>query len=310
MTSRRSASVGLLIGVVVFCLSLVQVRAMTSVNYRINWDSVNSGGEDTSSSTNYRLRDTVGEQATGNSTSSNYALSAGYRVGDVDITSLSFSIGTQENTTQTPFSAFSSGSKSVIVGSVASFSVGDMIGVVENEGLSQVIAVGRIESIGGLTITVDSWNGSPNVISGTPSGGNDYVYRMNGYVAQLGTLGVSVGKTSLTATRVRSDAGSGYSVYVNDDGNLRYTTSTYILDVADGSVSIGSEEYGAQVFGYMATGTGSDFGFSTTTRVIQSSSSTASIEERVGLVYKATISSITPSGNYSHVVYYTVTANY
>ena len=48
--------------------------AMTSTNYLINWDSINSGGDDVSSSTNYRLRDTVGEQATGFSTSTLYSL--------------------------------------------------------------------------------------------------------------------------------------------------------------------------------------------------------------------------------------------
>lgn len=300
----------LLFAVAFFGLSLAQVRAMTSTNYTIGWDSINSGGEDTSSSTNFRLRDTVGEQATGYSTSTSYTLSAGYRVGDQDIAVLSFNIGTQENSTQTSFSAFSTSSKTVVVASVASFSIGDLIGVVENEGLSEIVGIGRIEEIAGLTITVDSWDGSPNSISGTPSGGDDYVYRMNGYSAQLGTLSASTGKTSITSTRVRSNASNGYTVYVNDDGNLRYTSSTYILDVSDGTVTIGSEEYGGRVFGSMATGTGSDFAFTTTTRVIQSSSSTAVFEERVGLVYKASISPITPAGSYSHIVTYTITPNY
>jgi hypothetical protein len=52
---------------------------MGSSNYRIDSDSVNSGGLDISSSTNYGLLDTVGEVGTGFSSSTNYNIYAGYR---------------------------------------------------------------------------------------------------------------------------------------------------------------------------------------------------------------------------------------
>jgi hypothetical protein len=51
----------------------------SSTNYRIQSDSINSGGLDLSTSTNYRLRDSIGEMATGDATSTNYNLHAGYR---------------------------------------------------------------------------------------------------------------------------------------------------------------------------------------------------------------------------------------
>jgi len=50
-----------------------------SANYRIEMDSINAGGLDVSSSTNYRLKDTIGEIATGDASSTNYNLHAGYR---------------------------------------------------------------------------------------------------------------------------------------------------------------------------------------------------------------------------------------
>jgi len=53
--------------------------AMTSTTYRIDADSINSGGRDISTSTNYDLADTIGEIATGISTSTNYQVNAGYR---------------------------------------------------------------------------------------------------------------------------------------------------------------------------------------------------------------------------------------
>ena len=283
---------------------------MNSSNFTIPWDSVNSGGDDISSSTNFSMRDTIGEQATGDSSSTNFSLQAGYRVGDTTFTALSFVIGTEEATTRTAYSAFSSSTKTVTVASVASFSVGDILGVVENEGLSERIAVGKITNILGLVITVDQWDGQPALISAVPSGGDDVVYRMNGSTAALGTLTPVSGKTSFTATQVTSDAQNGYTVSVSDDGNLRVSTSTFIVNVSDGAVSIGAEEYGAQVFGSSATGTGSDFAFTTSTRSIQHSDTTTVSAERVGLVYKAAISVSTPSGNYSHNVFYTLTPNY
>jgi hypothetical protein len=52
---------------------------MTSENY-INWlDSINFGGEETSFSTNYKLRDTMGEIGTGILESTNYRSLVGFR---------------------------------------------------------------------------------------------------------------------------------------------------------------------------------------------------------------------------------------
>jgi hypothetical protein len=295
----------------ILCFAIVSpVFAMDSTNYQINWDSVNSGGDDSSSSTNYRMRDTVGEQGTGFSSSTLYRLSAGYRVGDQDENSLTFSLGTQENVTKTSYTSFSSSTKEVTVSSVASFSIGDLIGVVENEGLNQQAVVGRIFSINGLIIGVDQWDGATGTVSGTPAGGDDFVYRLNGNLAELGILSPLVGKTSITATTVSSNALNGYVVNVSDDGDLRYGTSTFIANVADGTVTLGAEEYGAQVFGAVATSTGSDFGFSSTTQRDIQERATTTLLDRVALVYKASISSATAAGNYSHVVYYRVTARY
>lgn len=51
---------------------------MSSTHYMISADSINTGGDSYSTSTNYDLGDTVGEVGTGYSTSTNYQVSAGY----------------------------------------------------------------------------------------------------------------------------------------------------------------------------------------------------------------------------------------
>ncbi len=56
----------------------VSFAQMESTNYIISQDSINVGGE-LSSSTNYKLEDTAGEIATGDISSSNYELRAGYQ---------------------------------------------------------------------------------------------------------------------------------------------------------------------------------------------------------------------------------------
>ena len=52
---------------------------MGSSTYKIQSDSINVGGEDTSGSTAYKLQDTAGEVGTGDSASTNYKMRAGYR---------------------------------------------------------------------------------------------------------------------------------------------------------------------------------------------------------------------------------------
>jgi hypothetical protein len=51
----------------------------TSTNYRIQFQSINVSGKDFQTSSNYKLSETIGEVATGLSTSTLYKLKAGYR---------------------------------------------------------------------------------------------------------------------------------------------------------------------------------------------------------------------------------------
>lgn len=290
-------------------LSAIAARAMTSTNYQILWDSINIGGEDTSTSTNYRLRDTIGEHGSGTSSSETYKLSAGYRVGDMQDMFISFNIGTQENSTETAYSAFSNSGKTVTVSSAASFAVGQFIGVVENKGLSELVAVGKITSISGTVITVDAWDGEPSSLTASPGGSDDFVYRMNGSSADFGVRSLSAGQPSLSHTNILTNASNGYHVDVQVDGNFR-TTGDSIINVSDGAVTTGKEEYGGEVVGSTAQGTGGDFAFSSTsTRIIQQSSAFGN-NDRVALIYKLSTDSATPAGNYTQIVTYTATANF
>lgn len=65
-------------GMVLSLLQLSFAQVMTSSNFQIQSDSINSGGGDGTSST-YTLESTLGEVSTGEGTSTNYFLRAGYQ---------------------------------------------------------------------------------------------------------------------------------------------------------------------------------------------------------------------------------------
>jgi hypothetical protein len=109
---------------------------------------------------------------------------------------------------------------------------------------------------------------------------------------------------------VVSNVDVGYTVSVEADGYLRVSTSTYIMDVADGAVTAGSEEYGGESIGTYATSTGSDFAFASSTERDVQTSTTFGDHDRSGILYKLAVSPATPSGYFTQVLYYRLTINY
>lgn len=284
------------------------VHAMTSTNYIVNWDSVNSGGADNSTSTNYVLKDTIGGQATGYSSSTNYQLRAGYRTGDMDLATLNFSIHTENSSVKSLYTTFNSLANTVVVASTSGFSVGDMIAAVEQVGLGEKAAIGRIASIVGSTISVDKWDGQTGTMVISPSGATSFVFRLDGSTVSFGNLTGPTTATSLTGTRVTTNAVNGFTVYVQTNGGLT-TGVTAITNVSDGIVSSGQEEYGWGVQGATATSTPFDQPFAVSATPIQQSTTFVN-SEGVVLIYKLSVISSTTAGAYAQTVSYTATANF
>lgn len=298
----------------VACLALFtvggRVFAMSSTNFYIPWDSVNTGGSDQSSSTNFSMFDTVGDNGTGTSTSGNFQLSAGYRANLGD-NSLSYQIQSKSAAVSTAFTAFNNGADTVTVASAAGFNVGDLIAVIENNGFSQLVSVGRITQIVGTIVSVDSFDGDDVAMSPIPAGGDDFVYLLDSNSINFGTIANGTEYTSVVGTSVLSSVASGYSLYIQADQVLQNASAQTINSVSDGTVSLGSEEYGAEVTGSTSFSPGVDIAVTTTQRVIQTSlTSTGPISNKVPMIYKLSISPGTNSGVYSQNVYYTLTANY
>lgn len=124
----------------------------------------------------------------------------------------------------------------------------------------------------------------------------------------LGTLSSgSISSASLTVT-VTTNATSGYTVRLTEDGNLRSLGANNIDDVSDGAVTTGYEEYGIGTSGTAGQMNSSDAGISGT--LILASSSTIATAEATTVTFKASINSATFNGSYSHTVTFITVANF
>ncbi|MEK7619807.1 MAG: hypothetical protein AAB413_01040 [Patescibacteria group bacterium] len=279
--------------------------AMSSTNFEIRWDTISTGGSDTASSGSYLLRDAVEPAVAGSSSSSSYQLAQGYRSG-VDDQIITFEVLTQTTVSARAATALSG---LTVTASTSGISVDSLIALVQNVGASQVTAIGKVASLGAGTITVDAWKdgGTAPTIDGT----NDHVYPLTSTSVGFGELSASSVSTAIIAFEVNAANDNGYTVQVFDDGNLR-TTGYDIDDVTDGSVTAGSEEYGARSSDTTLTSSTfdtADTALSTTFQDVATESLT-SFESRNFLTLKAAMSSLSGSVAYSQILSLIVSANY
>ena len=289
-------------------LTVSPVMAMTSTNYQINWDDMAAGGADFGSSANYLVHDTLGDVAAGAGSSVNYRLSAGYRIPETT-NILGYEVKARSASPSTSWSSFN-GVDQVTVASAAGFSIGDLIAVIEDIGLSQLVAIGRISNIAGTLITVDRFDGDSGIISAVSAGGDDRVYRLSAASLALGSVTDSTAAVGVVGTNVISSVPTGYSLYVHGN-HLMQSGAETIDEVLDGSVTVGSEEFGASVTGPGAINAGTDLGVTTTLRLVQTNAvATGGEGDKLGFSYKLTVAPGTVNGSYTQDTYYTLVANY
>ncbi len=272
--------------------------SMSSSNYIIRWDTLNAGGDDTSSSASYNLRDSIGETGLGLSSSTNFQLNGGYRAG-VDDQLISFDLFSQLPATQIAVSGLSG--TTVTVASTAAYSVGDFITVIQDQGASQVSAIGKVISLTGTTLTVDAFvnSGSTPVIDGV----GDFISRLSGANADLGNLSLTSVATAIIGFNVTAAVDGGYTLQAAVDGTLR-SGSIHLNDVTDGSVTARSDEYGGRSSDTVVAGStfgSQDTAFSTSYQPIISKSS-ASFESRSFLTLKVGVGSSTANASYAQIL--------
>ncbi|TAL49870.1 hypothetical protein EPN81_04400 [Patescibacteria group bacterium] len=278
--------------------------AMNSTNFEIRWDTVSTGGSD-SSSGSYLLRDTAESTIAGSSTSTSYQLVQGYRaaIDDQIITFEALAQNTSSGRAATALSGLT------VTASTSGLSVNDLIAVVQNLGSSQISAIGRIASLGAGTITVDVWKNGGTVP--TVDGTNDYVYPLTGSSVAFGELSTSSVVTAIVAFEVTAANDNGYVVQVIDDGNLR-SGGNEVNDVADGSVTNATEEYGARSSDTSISSSTFDTADTavSTTFVDVATESAAISESRNFITLKVAIDEGTPEGSYSQILSLVASGNF
>jgi len=278
------------------------LAAMTSTNYEIRFDAFGVGGDDTSNSASYQLRDTIGGNAIDQSSSTTYDVRSGYRQGIFDRVA-AFQTFVQNRTTQTAATALTS--NTVTVNSIANIAIGDMIAIVQDQGVSQKTAIGKVTGISGTDVTIDSQTLSSGAL--TINGTNDVVYTLDGTTLSLGSLSPSALSTGIFAWQADGDVDGGFGVYVYENHDLQTivgSTTYTITDVVDGTVSVGAKEYGARSSDSTLTGSSfdtTDAAFTTSYQLVGSRTDNA-LNARDFLTIKAAAPATLQDGNYSHTL--------
>lgn len=305
----RKASFSIILAVFLV-IAAPTVWAMSSSNYQINWDSLNSGGDDTSSSANYSIQDTLGQAVSGQSSSANYKTYAGYRLPEGVETILVFNVYAQDDSTEVGITngGFSNVGKTVEVVDASGYLVDDYIGIVEDKGGDQEVAVGKITEINSNVITVDFWEGD-NATMETIDASNDFAYVLSTHTVSLGTLNIGQVSAGISMIEVTTNAGSGYIAAVQENNNLALQAGgNDIDDVVDNNVDASGEEYGIETIGQDAQGA-ADWAITSLTQNIALDTSEVA-NRRTIISYKAAIANDTVGGAYSHTVSYYCTANF
>ncbi|MFZ2681732.1 MAG: hypothetical protein WAZ14_01405 [Patescibacteria group bacterium] len=285
------------LGLAIFLPSLVNA-AMSSTNYRIQFDSVGVGGLDNPSSASYGLRDTL-EFIQGIGTSASYRVDEGYRGGIYDPI-VHFTVIAQDTASQVAATAITSTSVSVTL--ATGYVTGDYIAVIQNEGLSQIAAIGRITSVAGATLNIDFFTdgGTFPVIDSV----NDYVYELTDTGIPLSSLTPSTAQTGILAWDVDASVPEGYSVYVFEDHDLWVSSGTAINDVEDGAVTTSNEEYGGRSSDTTLSGSTFDTADTSFTTSLQqvASRNVSTLKSRDFLTLKVAAAETTVDGAYSHTL--------
>lgn len=135
------------------------------------------------------------------------------------------------------------------------------------------------------------------------------IFSISDTTINLGTLSstaVQSGSATLTAA---TNAFRGYVVTVREETGLKDATGYTIADVADGSVSAGSEEYGIITSGSDGQLNSADTAITATPQTVaQHATFTDNVNTTV--TFKAAISNSTEAGSYSHNVDFIATGRF
>lgn len=286
--------------------------AMASTNYQIDADSFSFGGQNGASSTSYSLNDGTGAVAGfGQGTSASYTVNQGLR-GSLQEPFVQFSLLVPDLSTEVALTTQPSASVYTFA-SVAGYTSGDSVLLISDAaGVSPSYRIGTISDITSTDVTVSIANTDGDYDALTIDGTGDVAYKLStGSSIGLGLLSTSAVTRGYVVMRMGAYNDQGGTVYAYQDTDLTDGSHT-IPGVADGTVSVGSSEYGAlSSDSSLASSTfdTQDSAFSTTLEEVMSRGVMAPIEYDV-VTLKAAISTTQTESSYAHNLTFVYVGDY
>ncbi len=301
---NKVLAIFVLVGIFVYAQEVY--AAMSSTNYQIRWDTVNTGGSDSASSATYLLRDSVSGMADSTAASTSYQVLDGYRSGVIDQV-ISFDLYIQNTAEISEATNFSG--NTISVSPTTNFVVGDFVALVQNRGANQVVGIGKLVSKTSSTLVVDYLANAG--VAPVVDGSGDYVLPLTGSGLNFSTVdGLSV-VTGVIGFEVTVDNESGYVIQLVEDGNLR-SGSNDISDVSDGAVSVGVEEFGARSSDNTLTNSDFDTKDAAITSTAQDivTKSQYVIGDRTFVTFKLSVQTATASSVYTNTLTFIASGNF
>lgn len=199
------------------------------------------------------------------------------------------------------------------------------------------VSVGyQINNCDGYDTTLASISGVTNAHIGNP---NAYSLKVCASAASGATISCNLSATSTSFGNLSPSSvitsnpnitltssctsNNGCTIYINDRGDFYYpglykaSVPTYLISSSDATLTAGTEGYGIQatttssvlILNPKYNKSGNQVGGLTTEQIVFASSSTSYNNQSIVIIHKASISNLTPAGNYQDLIIYSCYAN-
>jgi len=133
-------------------------------------------------------------------------------------------------------------------------------------------------------------------------------FNISNEFVDLKTIGPDSVASDSIVLRITTNSEKGYVVAVAENHNLK-SDVTEISDVTDGKVSAGHEEYGIRTSGSDGQMNDADTAVTETFQTVASAGSPVN-NSQTTVIYKASVDSLTPAGEYNHITTFICTVKY
>lgn len=318
--------------ILMLCVSLLAplnaLSVMKSENYQIKYETI-SAGEGPERSENYQVSQSIGETGSGEGKGQNYLLGAGWAFGIMAnlppaptlvndgspayYNKLHFIINPGNNPSDALFAiAITDDNWQTTRYIQNDNTVGDILGpedwqTYDGWGGANGELVTGLEPETGYKIRVRAKQGDFTMTGWGPESAEAFTsamffsFSISANALDFQDLNPSAVSTVNYQVTTSTNGEGGYVTTIVEDGNFRIEGGHEIVDVSDGEVSPGHEEYGIRTSGSEGQMNNQDYPITSTPQTIASYSGPIENSQTI-VTHKVSIDPATPAGLYHHIV--------